>query len=184
MAGSGQPRRSAATSDSMCPARWWTATNGRPAAAAIAFGERHADQERFPPGRGPLRNGDRPHVRRQVDSGLGGARASTTPADIANVLARGELRHDAAPLTVDGDLGRRPHSRRIAHGAAASPVSSMTAADVSSQEVSMPQDLHQCEKTVWLNGRTEGQRRSAFTFRLSCNSAVRPCSKALFRDSV
>ncbi len=61
---------------------------------------------------------------------------------------------------------------RIDQGFAASPVSSTTAADVSSQDVSIPRI-------------SIGPLQEAFNlhFWLSCNSAFLPCAKALFNDS-
>ena len=81
------------------------------------FRERHADQQRTDEA-GTLRDGDRAEI---VPGGpCVGQRAIDDAADVADVLARGELRHDAAPLAVDGHLrgdhvrANRPRLRRVA----------------------------------------------------------------------
>ena len=68
-------------------------------------------------------------------------RALDDAADVADVLARRQLRHDAAPLAMDRRPARRRRSSGVATGRAASPVSSTTAAAVSSQDVSMPRTI-------------------------------------------
>ena len=67
------------------------------------LGERDADQQRTDEA-GALRDGNRVEL---VQIGLRGVRAARDDAaDVANVLARGELGHDTAPLAMDGHLRR------------------------------------------------------------------------------
>src|SRR5262252_889612 len=74
---------------------------------------------------------------------------------------------------------------RIDQGFAASPVSSTTAADVSSQDVSIPRisisTLQEGGIAGLQEGKVEGLPPSLYPF---CNSAILPFSKAFFRDSV
>ena len=94
-------RRAASTSDSMWPARWCTGTSGMPRDQATRLRERHADQQRADEPR-PLRHRDRPEVRSATPRLL--ERALDDAADVAQVLARRQLRHDAAPLPMDRGL--------------------------------------------------------------------------------
>ena len=65
------------------------------------LGERHADQERADEPR-PLRDRDRADVR-PADAGVPEGPIHDS-ADVTNVLAGRQLRHDAAPFAVDRDL--------------------------------------------------------------------------------
>ena len=84
------------------PARWWTATIGLPSIAAAGSLANDTPTSNDPTQPRPLGNGQRVHVR------PAGARvcqrALDDATDVPDVLARRQLRHDAAPLAMDLDL--------------------------------------------------------------------------------
>ena len=98
---------------------------------------------------GPLRDRDRAEIREADDLRLL-ERLLDDAADVAHVLARRQLRHDAAPLAMDVGL-RRDDVREERHGRAASPVSARTAAAVSSHDVSIGENrsVHGVTPSVW-----------------------------------
>ena len=113
------------------PWRWSTGANGSPRAAAIAFAVATPTSS-APTRPGPCGDGDERRRRRGSRPAARSA-SSTTDVDQLEVVARGDLRHDAAVAVVDALRGdrRSSGSRRRA---------STTAAQVSSQLVSMRED--------------------------------------------
>ena len=107
----------ASTSDSMCPARWCTGTTGMPRAQArpSRTRRRRAASPPVPAPASPRPRRDPPPTTCALLE-----RALDDAADVAHVLARRQLRHDAAPLAMDVGLRRddaradRPGPRGIA----------------------------------------------------------------------
>ena len=104
-------------SDSMCPARWWTRHQRHAERQRDRLRDRHADQQRADQARAL---GHRNRVDVLPRRARFGERALEHAADVAHVLARRQLRHDAAPLAMDRDLrgddarSHPPRLRRIA----------------------------------------------------------------------
>ena len=109
----GSPAAAAGTGEKRCPSRWCTAWNGRPRPQATALAS-DSPTSSEPTRPGPAGGGDQRRSRPGRDpGGLEGRRLHRRP--VAQVLARGDLRHHAAVRAVRRELARHhrgEHPRR------------------------------------------------------------------------